>query len=373
MKILYFSPIPYDDLKQRPQYIAEELSKMHDVWYIEPTITGMRCLKKGGTDFKAKQYDISSTLHVIRLNGLFSLHIRFQKYDKRNLNTWFERIQLKKLIQQADIIWIGYEACYRLIRPYDAESSIAAKSILIYDKMDDNVKLEQKLPIKTFLYDMRTELEEKADAILVSAKIFYESLIQKRDNVYLIPNGVSYDGIEKNQLISFEKSRRTGIPKRFGYVGLIGHWFDNDLIRLLATQLPQSDIVLVGPVAAAKVELPNVHYYGTVPKSQVYHWINSFDVCLYPFKPSELLDTIDPVKIYEYLLMNKPVIAIDSKEIRKYKEMIHIYKTPEEFINLCKTDYLSKPFLRNLDKQKFFEENSWEARGKKILKIINSL
>ena len=45
MKILYFAPISYGDIKQRPQHIAEELAKEHEVWYVDSTITGMRCLK----------------------------------------------------------------------------------------------------------------------------------------------------------------------------------------------------------------------------------------------------------------------------------------------------------------------------------------
>ena len=46
MKILYFAPIYYSDMKQRPQQIAEFLSKDHQIYYIEPTILNNRTYHK---------------------------------------------------------------------------------------------------------------------------------------------------------------------------------------------------------------------------------------------------------------------------------------------------------------------------------------
>lgn len=37
MRIVYFAPIAYAELKQRSQYIAEYLAKEHQVVYVEPT------------------------------------------------------------------------------------------------------------------------------------------------------------------------------------------------------------------------------------------------------------------------------------------------------------------------------------------------
>ncbi len=78
---------------------------------------------------------------------------------------------------------------------------------------------------------------------------------------------------------------------------MISHWFDNELIRILALEYPECTISLVGPLTIEKIDLPNVYYYGRVPKKEIYQWIEQFDVCLYPFKKSDLLDTIDPIKI----------------------------------------------------------------------------
>ncbi len=369
MKIIYFAPIPYADIKQRPQCLAEEISRYHEVWYIDPTITGMRCLKKRDWDFHSYQYDVNPRLHIFRPNGLFAAHIRLQYYDKLHINTWFERLQLRKLLYHADLVWIGYEACYRLIinsRIFSGKKEHCP--LLVYDKMDDNVALEQNACIRQFLRQMRSELEHKADVIFVTATVFYHELYGKFPCVQQIPNGGYF---ERKKPKSFQNHPLPPAKKRrFGYIGTISHWFDQDLIRMLAASIPECEIALVGPTLIEKIDLPNIHYYGTIPKEQVPDWIQCFDVCLYPFKESSFLDTIDPVKIYEYLAENKPVIAVDSAEMEKYKNCIYTYQNPDEFLTLCRQEILRNPFPDSDSQKEFFFSNSWHQRGHLVLNTI---
>ena len=62
MKIAYFAPIYFDYLKQRPQHFAELLSKKHEIIYIEPTISLMKYLLKGGTSFHKIDYQVNPNL-----------------------------------------------------------------------------------------------------------------------------------------------------------------------------------------------------------------------------------------------------------------------------------------------------------------------
>ena len=39
MKIVYLAPIPYDGLRQRPQFLAEGLAREHEVIYVDPTVS----------------------------------------------------------------------------------------------------------------------------------------------------------------------------------------------------------------------------------------------------------------------------------------------------------------------------------------------
>ena len=71
MKIVYLSAIAYDDLKQRPLFMAEKLSEKNEVIYIEPTIRWISCVLGRAKEYKRYVRKISASLTVVRCNGLF--------------------------------------------------------------------------------------------------------------------------------------------------------------------------------------------------------------------------------------------------------------------------------------------------------------
>lgn len=358
MKILYFAPLAFGDLKQRPQEIAEALSKKHEVWYVEPTISFIGTLKNRSLHCCADAYDLSPTLHVIRLEGRLALPIRLQFLDPLRLNTISEKKQLSKLFKTCDVIWIGYEVWERLL-------PANLTGILVYDKMDDNAQLSSDQRIKQFLIQSEKQLIEKSSLIFVTARQFLERF-SAVPNVHLIPNGLHYQLPKgNNKAGKIEK-------KIFGYIGKISHWFDTDAIIRLAEANPNCEIVLVGPYDNLDILCSNVKYIGSVPKEEVPDWICSFDVCLYPFKQNELLDTINPVKIYEYLAYNKPVLAVNSKEMQAFKDLVYLYNNYDELISLSHSN-LTLPFDGEVQREAFLNKNSWNCRVKQIEQIIEEV
>ena len=126
MKIAYFAPIYFDYLKQRPQHFAELLSQHHEVIYIEPTISLMRYLIKGGTSFHGIYYQVTENLKVIRVDGCCTLHKSLDYFDLFNLNSISEYVQLKNIVESCDIIWTGYPGWYNLISRFK-------NKLVIYD------------------------------------------------------------------------------------------------------------------------------------------------------------------------------------------------------------------------------------------------
>lgn len=350
MKIVYFAPIAFNGLKQRPQHIAELLSKKHEIWYVEPTISLMRYILKGGRSYKKEKYDINSNLHIIKLDGKFTAHISFQAIDYFKINTVSEKIQLSKMIENCDIIWVGYCGWYDII------SNINDKKI-VYDKMDDDASITQNKLLSNLIQNVEPKLIKKADVIFVTAIKFYQELSLKRDYVFYVPNAFNKD-IEFNVQNKVKEDPGNII---FGYVGTIAHWFDMKAIEIILAANEKNYLYLVGPLHIPKIKHDRIKYIGEVPKKEIGEYINSFDVCLYPFVQSSFLDTIDPVKIYEYLALNKPVIAVDSVETRKYGNLInryHDYNELEEILQLK----LDSPFINKEECIKYLEDNTWEKR-----------
>ena len=160
--------------------------------------------------------------------------------------------------------------------------------------------------------------------IFVTAQQFYEDIEKQKPTTYLVPNAVCKE-------IPLLKSFKSDPGKKiFGYVGTISHWFDFDAIHAILGADERNYIVLVGPNEMPEIKHSRLSYRGIVPHGKIPEVIQEFDVCLYTFCKSPLLDTIDPVKIYEYLAQNKPVLAVKSRETEKFGGMLSLYNGIDE-------------------------------------------
>ena len=59
--------------------------------------------------------------------------------------------------------------------------------------------------------------------------------------------------------------------------------------------------------------------------------LREFDVCLIPSRPGGL--TADPVKLYEYFSLGKPVVATATRELSRFGDLLYLAGGPEIFIS----------------------------------------
>lgn len=90
------------------------------------------------------------------------------------------------------------------------------------------------------------------------------------------------------------------------------------------------------------------------------------------FENSDRIDTINPVKVYEYLSFNKVILAVDSEETRLLnQEGIYLYNSLEEIRKYLKDiDTLQRPFYDQEQLEDFVVHNNWEARAKTIMELL---
>lgn len=361
MKILYFAPIYFDDMKQRPQQIAECLAKKHEVYYIEPTISLLRWLLKGGRSFRGRVRKKSRGLTVIRLHGGFTMHKSVDILDVCGVNSWSEMWQLRGLVKACDVVWVGYSGWYPLVRHYKNKP-------VIFDKMDEEDMLVSSKLWKMTLQRNKRRLPQTASAVIVTCQQFYDELKKENKRTYLVPNAVSdtfASGIGA-QSICYEK---LGQVKRFLYIGTISEWFDVSVIYKLLELDSRYEIYLAGRNYLPKISDARVHYLGVRKNGELPKILQKMDVCLYNFKQSPLLDTVNPVKIYEYLALNKPVLAVSSKETRKLSDYVALYDNVDEIGGILQKG-LKRPFQDPKSLGHFMAENSWDARTRQVEKII---
>lgn len=359
MHILYFAPVAFGYLKQRPQYLAEQLARVHTVFYIEPTVSFAASVHKHGLDCRKKIQKRSKNLYVIKLDGKFSLPYRWKYADQYALTAIYEYLQVIRMIKKIDLVWIGYPGWYGVAQYFQGVR-------VVYDVMDDYVRLTRNKKTRVYIQKSCRKLEKTADIIVTSATVFYERLQKEHKHVFLVPNAMP-DCYRK---AGWQEAPEKKANIIYGYIGVIAEWFDNAVIEYLAGR-KGSRVVLAGPVCIPKIQKENVEYIGEIPKADIPKFIKSCDVCLYPFLPGPLLETINPVKIYEYLAFQKPVIARRSRETEQFAGMINLYTDQKELCQILSSG-IRQPFSDAQAYDSFVAKNCWGYRGKQILEILET-
>ena len=100
-------------------------------------------------------------------------------------------------------------------------------------------------------------------------------------------------------------------------------------------------------------------------------YLYHFDVCLIPFKKNKITEAVDPVKLYEYFSLGKPVVARELNEIKTYRNYLYLYDTKEEFIK-CIERALDEEDQELKERRKVIaKNNTWNERIERIDSKIN--
>lgn len=363
MKFAYFSPIMWDDLKQRPQHIAEELSKDHEVIFIEPSVSFIKGYRS--KFYKKREFWVNPKLKIVRLSGILNVPKSLNFLNLKWVSD-FKNKRLKRYLDESQIIWMGSP----IFRPY---LKYKKNQTVIYDKMDDYSALTENLLLKKQLISDEKILLDEANLIFTSSDTFFENLSRRYKDIYLIKNALSSDffrGKENDAPEFLTQLMRDEKKKIFGYIGSIDHWFDFQVIHEILEKSEDNVVVLIGRFNVKVENKKNLFCFESVPKELIPDVISAFDYCLFPFK-CDFLDTIDPVKIYEYLAMNKIIIAKKSAETLKNNHLINLYDSKEELDqilgNICK---IQKPFNSEQAVSDYKMDNNW---GKRVDEILHKI
>lgn len=356
--ILWRSSIGYNiPLFQRPQQLANLLSKNNCLVLYEASSL------VDNVDFISK---INDRLYLVNYDNLL-----FNKFLMRKINI---KHNIPKYLYTASTCWDfsdktltkyiknGFKFLYDYL---DALSPELAGT----DKIPYNVEV-----IHNFVINNIDEA-----FVICTADELYNDIIQKRGsdkNVVFSCNGVNIEDFKtNNKKIKLDERFKSLIGKKpiIGYYGALATWFDYELIKKLATERPNYNIVLIGAKYDTSFskenleEYDNIYYFEPKKYSELPAYSKNFDVCILPFKLNEITASTNPIKIFEYMAVEKPIVSTDLRECRKYKSVLigHDYDEYISLIDQCinKFDKKYKTLLR-----KEASENTWNEKALTIIK-----
>jgi glycosyltransferase involved in cell wall biosynthesis len=244
---------------------------------------------------------------------------------------------------------------------------------LVYEMMDDYPKIHPRT--EEDIKRMEAWFVDKADLVITTSEALAEKAerIKKGVRIRVIGNGVDYDFFNNGPKVRPLEFK--GLEKIIGYVGTISEWIDFELVDYLAENRPDLNFIFVGPIRAKRLPLKkNIRFIDTIDYEKVPAYCNGFDVCLIPFQRGEFADAVNPVKLFEYLALGKPVVSSYMRELERYKDVIYLAGDKEDFLTNVEIALDEKDDRIRELRRDIARRNDWtmisEVVDRELLKLV---
>jgi glycosyltransferase involved in cell wall biosynthesis len=208
-----------------------------------------------------------------------------------------------------------------------------------------------------------------------------------------IPNGVDTElfKAQRNGFVEALK-HQLGIDGCFvlGYVGVHREWVSFDPVleamRVLQKSCPDLRLLVIGSEgrldvlrsAAREMDVfDKIVFAGTVPYQEVPGYISCMDACLIPFKVDAISENASPLKLFEYMACEKPIVSTRVKGVKNAVEGRVLYASDrEEYMEKILQLYNDKELRKKLGREgrAFIKENyEWPKMVSKLEKILDDL
>lgn len=370
--IICFSSNDWSDIPSSKFHIMKYLGQSNSVLYVE-TI-GLRHPQLLSRDVKRAFSKLLKTFRGVKNveNGIFTWSPPAIPYHGLAIVKWLNarilslmiRCIVRRLAMKHPIIWTYMPNAIEIIERIPS-------SKVVYHCIDDYAEFTG-VP-KVAFEKMERKMLERADITIVSAKKLFENKRPYARNIQYIPHGVNLEEFRAYLKETVNLKDIDGIKSPIaGFIGRIADWIDLPLIMRCAKELPGWNFVLVGP---SNVDLepylsfPNVHFLGEKNYKEVPHYIQRYDVCLMPFVSNALVASVNPLKMYEYLALGKPIVTVPIDEVEDFAHLLTIADT-SNFSKGIEKAYKEDTEVKRVIRIESVSGRSWGDIAEKILGIV---
>ena len=280
----------------------------------------------------------------------------------------------KRLGMQHPLLWLNPHSAVHMIGK-------TGECGAVYDVTDDWTTLTQQPWLTSLICEQDRALCRLADAVIVCSERLAELKTPLTRSLHLVPNGVDaahYQAAYDASLPLPEEAKRWQHPV-FGYTGTIHpDRVDLALIESLAGELPEATVVLIGPVLLEAPQrqrleaLPNVFLLGAKPYADLPRYMQAFDVCMTPHLVTPFTESLNPIKLWEYLATGKPIVSTAVAGFRDYPQLVHIAQNHGQFIAQCR-EALQESAELAAKRIAEAQLHSWDKRVSAVQGILEGL
>jgi glycosyltransferase involved in cell wall biosynthesis len=301
--------------------------------------------------------------NILLLNPPISLPGRYYSHRINQLNqirlaNWINDILQSKGIRQP-VLWIYPPHSAPLIGKFTEILSVYH----CIDHFSAGIHGNKKMVIE----QQENELLGKVD-IIFTHSTGLKSVLQSRSNrpIFMLPSAADVNLFQTAQSIHPDLN---DIPHpRLGIFGTLDARIDSTILLQISSSHPEWQFLLTGRIRpgfnhlAQLKMLHNIYWLGDRPHADLPSLMNGCDVLLAPYTSGEKTEFINPLKIYEYLAVGKPVVSTPLPEIQDLGRYLIFASNPEEFVKGITDALLNETLEKTAERRLAAKEFSWDHR-----------
>ena len=345
----------WDDIWRRNQFFADRMQEDYDVTYIGPTLPITQIIKKKIRFFKNIKCRYVYKMIPERLGSIALI-----------LNSLFYFFQVIFIAGiKTDILWVNDHTKYLICRELKHAK-------LVYDITDDWTLINYPQKEKEQVIHADKKLSMAADNIIVCSDNLLVKKKQYGEKTVLIKNGINIADYQSD-------NQSNSLGEYFLYTGSLHEERLNiELVIALATTFPEETFKYVGPVYfcnGTKIKLSkykNIILTGAKPYQEMSMIMNQAKALLVPHLQTDFVNSLDPIKQYEYMLSTKPVVAINVSGFKDWGNIYTIVNSADEFKLAVQRVLAGSTKVDSLLRAEMAKKSTWDSRYQDVKKILKS-
>lgn len=368
MNFVFFSTALWDwsdGAQPGPQFARELARRGHRLLFVQPRRPGVSSGSPliqivGLSDLGLADHLVDRAWHGIRIDSLEEVAQNLSRRVSESQSGECERVA----------IWFApFEPFARLLPILRAHSY----QILYYPQDDfSNAGLFGHYRNSV---DAECYLIIQADGIIALSRPVAEKMKGSGKRVEIIPDGINLSEFRSaGSAIGAPESILRG-QRTLGFWGFLSQSMVNaSALEFVARERPNWAINLIGACDEKSAgimrltDLPNIRFHGQVKHSRLKDYGAAFDVCLLPAPDNEFSRGRDPLKVYEYLALYKPVVCMNMPQLEGMP-YVRNSSGSRQFL-----ECIEKAISTQVDRDVvdgFLREQTWTARADELLKLIS--
>lgn len=372
-RLLFFSLEDWDHVWRRNQFICADLLRRFrnlEILWVSPPYD----LSHEPTRFDPRALKISRDPETPGLMVFKPLKL-LPNVLGRKINNFFMQRQLESVLRQAGWsvfdLWINDQKA----RNYLPRGTVRKS---VYDVTDDWTQFDQPPRVKQAVIADDAYLLDTVDETIVCSEWLYRKNAIGNRKVHLIANGVDANRYSPDALSPLRKPEEfKNLSKIAGYVGTLhSERLDLDLIEEIARIAPDVNFAFIGPNCLTDEQTEklkrhkNIILSGPIDYKLLPSYMKCIDVFMTPHKVSPFTESLDPLKLYEYMSTGKPIVSTPCSGFRDLPELVFVEADAAQFAHAICTAIESED-TKGEQRIKWAANQTWQNRVDDVVSVLS--